>query len=299
MSTTPTLALNKGQEFVLTTPDNTCIFVRDWCASAPTAPGIVLMHGLGEHSGRYLHLAQFFQELGFRVRSFDQRGHGQSSGDRGDVPNSGTILRDTQFVVRDFGEQLSSPPLVFAHSMGGLFASHFALANLQPIAGLILSSPALSVKLSYFQKILFKLSKILIPHLGVTHGTNGRYLSHDLEVVRAYQNDPLVHTRISASLFQSMLTSMAYVQANATHLKVPLLLLVADADLVVDPEGSKAFAAQLQTPASRYDVTSIHYPGFYHEIFNELEAKRAFEDVKIWLENKNFMPATLKPLQSL
>jgi alpha-beta hydrolase superfamily lysophospholipase len=280
------------EEFFLEVADGTTLFVRDWSAKSNKAPGILIMHGLGEHSGRYIHIARFFLGLGFRVRSFDQRGHGQSSGRRGVVPDDEAILRDTRLVINDFLKQLPDAPMIFAHSMGGLFATHFVLQGLAPVKAFILSSPAFSVKTSTFQKILFKFSRALIPYLGVAHGTNGRYLSHDSEVVAAYQNDPLVHSRISASLFGSMLSSMSYVKAHIQELPIPLLLLVADADVVVNPRGAKALVQQIENSEHAKFLNAIFYPGFYHEIFNELEALRSFDDVRTWLEQKNLMPET-------
>lgn len=288
------------EEFFLETLDGTSLFVRDWPVqislhdsrdSSANVPGIVIMHGLGEHSGRYVHIARFFNALGFKVRSFDQRGHGQSSGGRGDIPDSDAILRDTRLVIADFSKQLQQPPFVLAHSMGGLFATRFALEGLTPLSGLILSSPAFSVRTSWLEKFLFKISRKIIPHLGVGHGTNGRYLSHDSEVVAAYQNDPLVHARISASLFQSMLDAMQYVKAHTTELKTPTLLLIADGDLVVNPQGTKNFSTKLNASSHGHYLKTQIYPGFYHEVFNELEALQVFEDVRIWLEENDFMPA--------
>lgn len=288
------------EEFFIEASDGTSLFIRDyplcnWAnnelnATLTYAPGILIMHGLGEHSGRYVHIAKFFQTLGFRVRSFDQRGHGQSMGARGDVPDNEATVRDIGFVLEDFSAQLDHAPFLFAHSMGGLFATRFALEQTRPLAGLILSSPAYSVKTSRFEKLLFKISSLIIPHLGVGHGTNGRYLSHDHEVVLAYQNDQLVHSRISASLFQSMLTAMRYVKAHAKELPCPLLLLVAGSDLVVNPEGARAFSRQIADSNHAAKSKTIFYPDFYHEVFNELEAWRAFDDVRTWLDENNFLP---------
>jgi alpha-beta hydrolase superfamily lysophospholipase len=283
------------EEFFLDAKDGTAIFVRDWPIENvdKTKPSIILMHGLGEHSGRYIHIARFFNALGFFVRTFDQRGHGQSAGPRGDVPDSEAILRDTQMVINDFAKHTGKPPLLFAHSMGGLFATHLVLAHLAPVSGIILASPALAVRLTSTQKFLFKLSQIFIPGLGIPHGTNGRFLSHDNEVVLAYQNDALVHSRISARLFESMLKSMRYVSEHANQLTIPLLLLVAQDDQVVDISGSEDFSNQLRLAQNKNfesgKIKTIYYPGFYHELFNELDALRVFDDVREWLVRQNYI----------
>lgn len=281
-------------EFHLETDDQISIFVRDWPApeGMHEKKGIIIMHGLGEHCGRYTHLAEYFLTLGFVVRTFDHRGHGQSTGSRGDVSNSDAIINDAKMVIEDFTKQLIEAPMIFAHSMGGLFAMHLSLSEKVKIKALILSSPALSVHLSRFEKILFSIGQYLIPSIGVPHGSNGLHLSHDPEVVKNYQNDELVHNKISARLFKSMLKSMKYTLKNATKLKVPLLLLVADGDLVVDPNGSKKFASKVLKNDPDFKIKIILYPNFYHEVINEPESQIVFSDMKNWINNENLTPKT-------
>lgn len=281
-------------EFQLKTIDGTSLFIRDWPlpgqlsgeTAAPVRDGIVIMHGLGEHCGRYAHVARFFNALGFVVRTYDHRGHGKSGGARGDVPDEEAILRDARLVMNDFARQLSAPPLLLGHSMGGLFAARFAAAQLAPLRGLILSSPALALRMSTVQRLLLKAATALIPGIGIANGLKTRYLSHDKEVVLAYQNDVLVHAKISARLLGSMLQSIAYVAERAAQLQIPTLLIVAADDRLVDPGGSRHFSAQLASTLA----TEHFYEGFYHEIFNELDADRVFADVRAWLERQHLMP---------
>lgn len=291
-------------EFFLTTHDQTDLFVRDWLPNGVTNPagadfalpaghqhGVVLMHGLGEHCGRYAHLARFFCRLGFAVRSYDLRGHGQSSGARGSVPDEEAMLRDARFIINDFSAQLHAPPLLFGHSMGGLFAARFATEGLAPIRALILSSPALAVSLSSFEQVLLKVATALFPGLGISNGVRPRYLTHDAEVVQAYRQDTLVHTRISARLLNSMRAAMRYAHDHAPQLKIPVLLQVAEDDRLVDPMGSKRFVARLPQAHTK----AIFYDGFYHEIFNELDAVRVFDDLRLWLDEQGLSPQTAAP----
>lgn len=280
------------EEFFIETSDGLRLFVRDWKPEKRHKKiGVVIVHGLGEHCGRYIHIARFFCTLGFSVRCFDQRGHGQSDGRRGDIKTTSSKLEDLGLIIDDFSEQLDQEPLLFGHSMGGLFACHHALSKPHSIAGLVLVSPALSVKISRFQSFLFAFASKFFPHVGVTHGTNGKYLSHDDEVVYEYQNDPLVHTKISAALFKSMLTSMKYVHAHPHQLKVPLLLMIAGDDQIVDSKGAQNFAEHLDHRLTAASATTITYADFYHEIFNELDAIKAFDDLRTWLDQKNLMPS--------
>jgi alpha-beta hydrolase superfamily lysophospholipase len=284
----------------LTMEDGVNLFVRDWptTVTSKQTHGVILMHGLGEHCGRYLHVARFFLQLGFYVRTYDLRGHGQSDGVRGDVPDTEIMLRDAKRVIDDFGRYLSAPPILCGHSMGGLFSAHFALAKIAPLTGLILSSPALAVRLNFFQRILFKIGSVVMPNFRLTHNRSGQFLSHDSTVIEAYQKDVLVHSKISVRLFKSMLHSIKFVRHHSSQLTIPMLLLVALDDHIIDSTGSKIFSEKLttfsQSPIHQLDrnnrITTIFYPGFYHEIFNELEAERAFNDIQNWLEKSHFLP---------
>ncbi|MES2049645.1 MAG: lysophospholipase [Pseudomonadota bacterium] len=293
-----TAHVENTKEFELTATDGTALFVRDWPLPAAkakslriehdtvhAATGVVIMHGLGEHCGRYAHVARFFNALGFTVRTYDHRGHGKSGGARGDVPDDDAILRDARLVINDFTRQLHAPPILFGHSMGGLFAARFATAGLAPLRALILSSPALAIRMSGLQSALLKVATVLIPGVGLSNGLKTRYLSHDAEVIQAYENDSLVHGKLSARLLNSMLQAMTYAHDHAPQLTIPVLLQVAEDDHLVDPVGSKRFAARL-TP----DISSaIYYEDFYHEIFNELDATRVFDDLRTWLEQQHLI----------
>ncbi|MFZ6748767.1 lysophospholipase [Undibacterium sp. Ren11W] len=283
-----TAHIENTREFTLKTSDGTKLFVRDWPLAGSAAPqdGVFIMHGLGEHCGRYAHLARFFNALGFVVRTYDHRGHGQSGGARGDVPDTEAVLRDARMLFNDFSKNLPAPPLLFGHSMGGLFAARFATAGLAPIRALILSSPALALHMSGIQRGLLKVASLVIPGVGIPNGLKTTYLSHDTEVVAAYENDSLVHGKISARLLNSMLQAAEFSHQHAAQLTIPVLLLVAQQDHLVDPKGSAAFVKNLNPARTK----AIFYPDFYHEIFNELDATRVFDDLRSWLEQQHFTP---------
>jgi alpha-beta hydrolase superfamily lysophospholipase len=271
----------QSQEQRIAASDGTLLFVTDWRPEAVESSrgGVVLMHGLGEHSGRYQHVAQFFNALGMSVRTFDHRGHGRSGGARGDVPDSDCMVRDAQTVIEDFASKFPVPPILFGHSMGGLVAARYAVEKRSPLRALVLSSPALAISLSRGQKLLLKLLSIVAPGLTLPNGLEQRYLSHDANVVEAYGKDPLVHSKISARLLNSMLASIALAQGKAAGLAIPTLLVYAGDDRIVDAGGSETFGKSL--PAN---LAEIHvYPKLYHEIFNEIDAEQVFGDVRNWL----------------
>jgi alpha-beta hydrolase superfamily lysophospholipase len=269
------------QSHQISAADGTMLYVTDYLLPASQARGsVVLMHGLGEHSGRYRRLAGFFNECGMSVRCYDHRGHGRSQGKRGDVINGDPMLQDAQIIVDDFSTRFSDPPFLFGHSMGGLFAARFALARLSPLRGLILSSPALALELSAIQRKILKLLQTVAPSLGIPTGLSPAFLSHDAKVVAAYKADPLVHRKISARLLRSMLASIDYCQLHAGELEIPVLLLVAGDDRLVNAEGSRRFFMRQPEGLGQMHV----YDGMYHEVFNEIDSQRPFADLRAWLE---------------
>lgn len=263
--------------------DGTQLHCVDYFPASPAHSSIVFMHGLGEHSGRYVHLAEYFCARGFAVRTYDHRGHGKSSGKRGDIPHQDSFLDDAQHVMHDW--QASCPTsvtrqLLLGHSMGGLFAAKFALSKMCALDGLILSAPAVAIYMNFVERSLLKVLSTLAPALTLSNGLKTKYLSHDPKIVTSYLADALVHDRISARLLNSMLTTMHDVFSHASSLDLPTLLLVAGQDKLVDSTGSLRFAQ-----ASPENYLRLHtYDNLYHEIFNELDAKAVFDDVGIWLD---------------
>lgn len=284
-----------AREQQLATEDGISLFVTDWPLDpgAPVAGSILLMHGLGEHSGRYANVIRFFNRCGLLVRSYDHRGHGRSGGRRCDVPDDAALLRDAKLVLDDLSRQqqllhpelADIPPLLFGHSMGGLFAARFAVAQMSPLRGLILSSPALALYLSSVQLGLLKLMSAIAPGLPVPNGLDVNHLSHDLTVAKTYSSDPLVHNKISSRLLNSMLHAGEFALSHAQALAIPTLLVIAGDDRIIDPEGSRRFFAAL-----RPDISTLRdYDGMYHEIFNEIGAERVFADVRRWLESQHML----------
>ena len=267
-----------------TAHDGSNLAVVDWPlpSGAPSRGLVVIVHGLGEHAGRYDHVAERLNSWGFAVRSYDQHGHGESDGKPGALP-SDTFLLDNLAELLDTSRRRMDPrlPLVLmGHSLGGLVAARLVSLNLRKVDGLVLSSPALDAGMNAFQKLLVSVLPRLAPDLRVGNGLNAQYLSHDAGVVQAYRDDPMVHDRISARLARFIADAGPAVLASAPQWRVPTLLLFAGADHLVNPEGSRAFAA-----AAPPGVVSAHcFEGLYHEIFNEVDREAVFERLKGWLD---------------
>ncbi|MGR4868551.1 lysophospholipase [Variovorax sp. LARHSF232] len=267
---------------ILRTADGQTLAVREWLAMAGQPRALVhITHGLGEHAGRYAHVAQRLNALGFAVRAHDHFGHGESSGPRGGLPHPLRLLDDLALLTDEARAAYPGLPLVLlGHSMGGLVAASFVARGVRPVDALVLSSPALEPTLSAGQKRLIALLSRLAPGLRVGNGVNANDLSHDPVVAPAYLGDPLNHDRIGARLARFLADEGAQVMAAAPHWKVPTLLLYAGADRLVRPEGSRAFAA---AAAPSGQVQALAFERHFHELFNEREAEVVFEALEQWL----------------
>jgi alpha-beta hydrolase superfamily lysophospholipase len=276
-----------------TLADGLNLALYDWPLALRRRPrGVVLIvHGLGEHAWRYDPLAQRLNEWGFCVRSYDQRGHGESGGARGVIPHEDALLDDLAEVVDDtrhhIAEPWSCPLILLGHSMGGLVAATFVQRRMAPVDALVLSSPALQTGIGALKKKLIALLDRLAPNLALGNGLDASKISHNPAVVQAYQNDRLVHDRISARLASFIDESGPKVLAAAPGWSVPTLLLYAGADKLVRPAGSTAFAQAAPSAV----VTSKRFEGLYHEIFNEEDPSAVFATVRRWLDVQAPKPA--------
>jgi len=278
-----------------TASDGENLAVRDWPLPARQRRATVLLvHGLGEHSGRYAHVARRLNAWGLGVRGYDHYGHGESGGPRGGLNSDTRLLDDLADLVDATRARMrpDEPLIVLGHSMGGLVAAAFAARALRPIDGLVLSSPALATALNPVQKLLLATLPRIAPNLRVGNGLDASYLSHDKAVVAAYRADPLCHDRICARLARFIATAGPATVAQAGQWRTPTLLLWAGTDRLVDPAGSQAFCDSAPTGL----VQGQCFAPLYHEIFNEADAQPVFQRLQQWLDA--LLPApSAQPLQ--
>lgn len=280
---------NTMDQSTYTTADHQKLAIRDWPLDPGARPrGVVLMvHGLGEHSGRYEEMARRLHVQNFIVRAYDHFGHGHSSGVRGGLPSRRRLVDDLAHIVnftrRTVGQGL--PLILLGHSMGGLVAAHAVALNRVRIDGLVLSSPALDAGLSLGRRLLLAFLPAIAPHLRVRNGLDVNWLSHDPEVIKAYQRDPLVHDRISARLARYIADAGPRVVKAARNWHTPTLLLYAGQDKLVNPAGSAAFARA--APQGEPKLVESHcYAQHYHEIFNELHRESVYRQLAQWLDQR-------------
>lgn len=264
--------------------DGRKLAVQDWpLTQGKILRGVVLLvHGLGEHVGRYAHLARRLNDWGFAVRGYDQYGHGESDGPRGGLPADASLLADLAEMVDASRSHwgASTPLILLGHSLGGLVAARFVSLAMRPVQALVMSSPALDPGLNWGQKLLLAVLPTIAPNLRVGNGLNPELISHDPATVAAYRADKLVHDRISGRLARFIADGGPATLALAANWRVPTLLLYAGADELVNPAGSQAFVA-----AAPPGVVSAHcFASLYHEIFNELDSEPVFAALKEWLD---------------
>lgn len=256
----------------LTLPDGVTLVTHDWPVPAPEVVRgtVLIVHGLGEHAGRYARLAERLNAERWHVMAYDQRGFGASGGERGVVPTPNALLDDLSVVVAAAQEVAARPLVLLGHSMGGAVAAAFAARHVsaarQPVHALVLSSPALAAKLSTAEKLKLGLGEKVAPNLAVGNGLDATKLSHDEQVVKAYLKDPLNHDRISLRLARMILNAGEAARAAAPRWKLMTLLLYSGNDHLVDADGSRDFRKSVPEKLIQYQ----RYDALYHEIFNEL-----------------------------
>ena len=262
----------------VTTGDGASLRLRHW--RLPQAKRqIVIVHGLGEHAGRYQKTAEQLLALGCDVLAYDQYGHGESQGERGHLASDDQLLEHLRDVWRASEPAMPVQRILLGHSLGGLVAAAAVAGNFVRPDALALSSPALAVDMAAWQRAAVRWLPRLAPNLSLANGLNADYLSHDRRVVDAYRQDPLVHNRICARLGAFVASAGEQVLRQAPQWEVPTLLLYAGEDRLVSPKGSDAFASA----SPRALVTSKRFDGLYHEIFNEADAAPVFKALADWL----------------
>ena len=285
-------------ERTIRTRDGLALARRDW-PSADARGTIVIVHGLGEHTGRYAHVAARLNASRWSVVGYDQRGHGASPGERGRLAAGDDLLADLGAVMDVVRAEVNGPVVLLGHSLGGLVVARFVAGGLESprpdwqrdVDALVLSSPALDIGMTGARRALLATLEALTPNLGIGNGLDATGISRDPAVVAAYRADPLVHDRIAPRLVRFLADAGPTVLARAPRWQVPTLLLYAGSDRLVVPTGSVAFAAA----APAVVVTARPYASLFHEIFNEPEQDEVLGVLTAWLDTLNPTPTTRSP----
>jgi alpha-beta hydrolase superfamily lysophospholipase len=260
------------------------LFLRNWSVATGrvTKGSALLVHGLGEHGGRYGHVAHALNELGIEVWAHDHRGFGRSEGKRARIPERDALLADTKLVFETCWERSGgAPPILLGHSMGGAIAARAVTGGLIAPRALVLSSPGLKSHINGFMRSLAAAMEAVLPNLALPHGLPLHKITHDAEVLANAATDTLNHALISPRLTNFILDAGEAAIRDAGKLAVPTLIQAAGDDKLVDADGAREFALAAMPGLCTLKV----YEGLWHEIYNEREHDRAavLADLKDWL----------------
>jgi alpha-beta hydrolase superfamily lysophospholipase len=253
---------------------------RCWQPDTEPRAVVCLVHGLGEHCGRYSHVAAALNAAGYAVLACDQRGHGRSGGQRGVTPSYEALMADIDRLLAQAEQRFPGRPrFLYGHSLGGNEVINYALRRSADLAGVISTSPGLrtAFKPPALQLAAGKIMNRLYPAFTMPNGLELAALSRDPAVIAAYQADPLVHDRLSARLGMELLNQGEWAIANAGQFPLPLLLMHGTADRLTSHQTSQEFAAKAPT------CTLKLWEGLYHETHNEPEKGEVIGAVTSWL----------------
>jgi acylglycerol lipase len=265
------------------------LYYQGWLPEGEAKAVLFIVHGLAEHSGRYMNLVNRFIPLGYAIYGIDHLGHGKSEGPRLYVERFEDFTRPLMSVVEIIRSRHPGLPVfLIGHSLGGLIGAMYLLARQDDFAGAVLSGPAVKPPANVLPAVIFigRVLSVLAPKAELVP-LDAEGVSRDPAVVAAYLADPLVSRgKMTARLGAEMLSAMKCLRAEAGRIRIPLLIVQGSADRLVDPDGARI----LVDAAASADKKLIVYDGLYHEVFNEPEHDRVITEVETWLEGHLPLP---------
>ncbi|WP_445382055.1 alpha/beta hydrolase [Robiginitalea sp. IMCC43444] len=254
-----------------------------WAIPGKPRGTVLLVHGFGEHSGRYREaVVPFLCKQGLAVFAFDLVGHGKSAGKRGHCQGYGQLMGLLSEAFAETQNRFPALPLfLYGHSMGGNLVLNFTLRHGGPQKGIIASSPYL--KLAFeppaWKMYLGRMLQKIAPAVTIPSGLDPAGISRDAEEVRLYQSDPLVHGRVSPAYSFPVIEAGKAILEKAGEISIPVLVLHGEADPIIDVEGSVTFSEK--APNSQL----VLFPGAYHELHHESEREAFFSEIGKWLQS--------------
>ncbi|MEW5870223.1 MAG: lysophospholipase [Chloroflexota bacterium] len=280
-------------ETTLTASDGLQLYCQGWEPPESQArAAICLVHGLGEHSGRYAHVADFLTQAGYAVIAADLRGHGKSGGQRGHASSFEAFMSDIDQLFAEADRRYPGlPRFLYGHSLGGLLVLNYALRRKPDLRGVVATSSALHSPLME-QKLKIGMAKLLskvTPNTSLATGLDANTISHDPAVVEAYKQDPLVHGVATFAMTASVIQAIEYAFAHAAEFPVSLLLVHGTADKLTYSSGSQEFAKLV--PAH---CTLKLWEGLAHETHNEPEKEAVLGYLLGWLDSQLLVESTIR-----
>lgn len=271
-------------EFSWKTNDGLNLFAKEWKPEGNVKAVVALVHGIGEHIGRYDHVAEAFGKAGYAMVGFDQRGHGKSDGVRGYESYKDLMVDITRNIQNAKDRYPGLPVFLYGHSLGGNLVLYYTLTQKPELKGVIATSPGLATAEPYPPAFiaLMKLMYKVVPSLKVKNGLDLAGLSRDPQVAEKYTSDPLVHPFVTPRLGLDMLNAGNYCVEHAAEFPLPLLLMQGTADRLVSPKRTKDFAQA--APLSK--ITYKEWDGFYHEMHNEPQKEEVINTMIKWMDQE-------------
>lgn len=263
------------------------IYSHRWHPPSGVAPlnrGIYLLHGIGEHAGRYERFATFLTNLGYEVAAHDHPGHGRSEGKRGIISNDNALVDAATDQFRAFEQELGCTPILFGHSLGGLVATTMVLEKKVSVSALMLSAPAYAPFVSKFNKVKLKFLESIAPRFTQQLPYHAELLTHDPHEQELGRLDPLNHRYKSASIVGWIIRAGGQAIESASGLTVSTLILIPTDDAVIDGKQTQIFVEN--APSEK--ITVRYYENYMHEVLNETPERRelVFADIKQWLAER-------------
>ncbi|MCB8963581.1 MAG: lysophospholipase [Bacteroidales bacterium] len=242
---------------------------------------VLLVHGHGEHSWRYLHWAKQFAYCGYAFYSWDHIGHGMSDGQPGHVRRYEHLLFEVDLAITKVREQFPDLPIIlYGHSMGGNIAINYAIRRSPSIKLLIVTSPwiRLAQPNSPYVDMFLRVMSFVLPFYPYRSPVRPEAICHPEVEVRKYAEDPLIHNRILPRLYTSIKDAGEYALRNSKRIKIPTLFMHGSADSITSVIASRAVADSMP------DATYIEWPGLFHELHNEAQRDDVFGRIKEWID---------------
>ena len=266
------------------------LFVRSYWPDQPDPERTLYwVHGLGEHGGRHVHVAQLLAENGWRMIVADLRGHGRSGG----VPTYVRSFDDYASDIALIWEQLGlndAPPVLLGHSMGGLVAVRTVQTGSVEPSALVLSSPLLGLKLRVnpFTVMLGRMLVRFYPTVRFSNGIDPTNMTRDSEFAALRRSDNLINKTVTAGWFVAMQSALSAAKQDASKVSLPVLALQGENDLTTDPVALAEWWDRIQST----EKNLIVYPNHVHELFFEPDWRATTLQMLNWLEQRNRKFAT-------
>jgi acylglycerol lipase len=270
------------QEYFWKAPDGTGLYALGWIPDEAPRAVITLVHGFMEHSERYTPWAAKFVNEGYAFISMDLRGHGKSEGKRGYIESFRKFIDDTDLMLEETQKLFPSIPVIlYGHSMGGSIVINYLVSTIVSVDRAIVTSPWLELEFQppVFKQLMARILQRILPHLRLSSNLDTRALSRDPRIVERYNNDPLVHNRISIRMYYEITRAGYKASRSLSRIAIPVLLIHGSSDRITSCRKTRESIDE-----TRPNITYKEWPGGYHELHNDSDAVQVFDCIKEWLE---------------